>query len=182
MAQAKQGKKIVLLWRLLKDAAEKEGTLMLFQTEHSTEKSRDGDSIITKTGTIRKPGELEEEVPFTSLAAVDDPVIDFLDTAIDEGEILELWEVDMNKEATGGKYPAKYRQGYLTELSKAANAEDEVEISGTFATNMKAQSGEATFSFDQMEAVQYQFRDTIKVTEGGGGGSSSSGGGGEEGE
>ena len=88
----------------------------------------------------------------------------------------------MNKEATGGKYPAKYRQGYLTELSKAANAEDEVEISGTFATNMKAQSGEATFSFDQMEAVQYQFRDTIKVTEGGGGGSSSSGGGGEEGE
>ena len=166
MAQVKQGKKIVLLWRLLKDAAEKEGTLMLFQTEHSTEKSRDDDSVVTKTGTIRKPGELEEEVPFTSLAAVDDPVIDFLDTAIDDGELLELWEVDMNKEPADGKYPAKYRQGYLTELSKAANAEDEVEISGTFATNMKAQTGEATFSFDQMEAVQYQFRDTIKVTEG----------------
>ena len=93
MAQAKQGKKIVLLWRLLKDAAEQEGTLMLFQTEHSTERSRDGDSVVTKTGTIRKSGELEEEVPFTSLAAIDDPVIEYLETAIDDGELLELWEV-----------------------------------------------------------------------------------------
>ena len=164
MAQAKQGKKIVLLWRLLKDAAAQVGTLMLFQTEHSTEKSRDGDSVVTKTGTIRKPGELEEEVPFTSLAAIDDPVIEYLETAIEDGELLELWEVDMNQKPVSGKYPAKYRQGYLTELSQAANAEDEVEISGTFVTNMKAQSGEATFSLDQMDAVQYQFRDTIKVT------------------
>lgn len=163
MAKVKQGKKIVLLWRMLRDAAENEGTLMLFQTEHSVEKSRDGDSVVTKTGAIRNAGEVEEEVPFTSLAAVGDPVLDYLDAAIDEGELLELWEIDMNNEPSGGKYPATYRQGYLTELSYSANAEDEVEVSGTFATNMRAQKGDATFSMEQMDAVQYQFRDTIPV-------------------
>lgn len=168
MAEAKvlQGKKIVLLWRLREKAATEKGTMMMFQTEHDVEKSRDSDSIETKSGTIRKPGKFEEEVPFTSLAAAGDPVIELLNEAIDEGKLVELWEVDVNGEETEGKYPAVYRQGYLTELSKSANAEDEVEIEGTFATNMKGQKGEATLTLAQIEAIQYQFKDTTVDTEG----------------
>nr|WLJ25814.1 MAG: major tail protein [Firmicutes phage HS10] len=165
MAQAKKGKKIVLLWRLLKDAKTKDGGLMMFQTEHSVEKSRDSDSVVTKTGTIRNLGALEEEVPFTSLCATDDPVLDYLNTAIDEGEELELWEVDMNMEANAGKYPAKYRRGYLSKLSYTANAEDNVEVEGTFATEMQAQKGEVALTLSQTEAAQYQFRGTEKVTQ-----------------
>lgn len=163
MAQAKKGKKVILLWRLLKDSKEKDGTLMMFQTEHSVDKSRDSDSVITKTGVIRNVGALEEEISFTSLCATDDPVLEYLDTAIDAGEELELWEVDMNGEGKAGKYPAKYRRGYLSELNFTANAEDNMEVEGTFATEMQAQKGEVALTTQQMEAAQYQFRGTEKV-------------------
>ena len=161
--EAKKGKNLVLLWRLLDDEKANAGTLMMFQTEHSVEKSSDSDSTVTKTGTIQSTSVMEEEVPFTSLVAVDDPVIEWLNEAIDEGKLLEQWEIDITKEGASGKYPAKYRQGYLTELSTKANAEDDVEVEGTFKTNMKAQKGEATFTMEQLEAVQYQFKDTLKV-------------------
>lgn len=166
MAEAKKGKNLVLLWRLLENETTDAGTLMMFQTEHSVEKSSDSDSTVTKTGTIQSTSVMEEEIPFTSLVADDDPVIEWLHEAIDEGKLLEQWEIDISKEAVEGKYPAKYRQGYLTELSTTANAEDDVEVEGTFKTSMKAQKGEATFTMEQLEAVQYQFKDTIKVTEG----------------
>lgn len=165
MAQAKKGKNVLLLWRLLKDAKEKDGALMMFQTEHSVEKSRDSDNVVTKTGTLKNVGGLEEEVPFTSLCANGDPVLDYLNTAIDDGEELELWEVDMNEASQAGKYPAKYRRGYLSELNYTANAEDNMEVEGTFATEMKAQKGEVSLTPAQMEAVQYQFRGIEKVTE-----------------
>lgn len=161
--EAKKGKNLVLLWRLLEDEKTNTGTLMMFQTEHSVDKSSDSDSTVTKTGTIQSTSVMEEEVPFSSLVANDDPVIDWLHEAIDDGKLLEQWEIDITKDAAAGKYPATYRQGYLTELSTKANAEDDVEIEGTFKTNMKAQKGEATFTMEQLEAVQYQFRDTVSV-------------------
>lgn len=163
--EAKKGKNLVLLWRLLEDEKTNAGTLMMFQTEHSVDKSSDSDSTVTKTGTIQSTSVMEEEVPFSSLVANDDPVVDWLHEAIDDGKLLEQWEIDITKDAAAGKYPATYRQGYLTELSTKANAEDDVEIEGTFKTNMKAQKGEATFTMEQLEAVQYQFRDTVRVAE-----------------
>ena len=164
MAEAKKGKNLVLLWRLLENETTDAGTLMMFQTEHSVEKSSDLDSTVTKTGTIQSTSVMEEEIPFTSLVADDDPVIEWLHEAIDEGKLLEQWEIDISKEADEGKYPAKYRQGYLTELSTTANAEDDVEVEGTFKTSMKAQKGEATFTMEQLDAVQYQFKDTLVAT------------------
>lgn len=161
MAEALQGKKIVLLWRLLSKAAEGAGSLMMFQTEHSVEKSSDSESTVTKTGTIRSAAEVEEEIPFKSIVAKDDPVFEYINTAIDNGEKLELWEVDTNYEQEDGKYPGKYRQGYLTELSYTANAEDLMEVEGTFATDMKAQKGQCTLTMEQIEAAQYAFRDTV---------------------
>ena len=161
--EAKKGKDLVLLWRLLDKDKTNTGTLMMFQTEHSVEKSSDSEKTVTKTGTILSTSSVEEEVPFSSLVANDDPVVDWLNEAIDNGKILELWEVDISKAPVSQKYPATYRQGYLTGLSMKANAEDDVEIEGTFQTNMKAQKGQATFTTAQLEAVQYKFRDTTKV-------------------
>lgn len=165
MAEVKKGKKIVLLWRLLSQDKETDGKMMMFQEEHSVEKSRDADSTETKSGTIKDTKMLEEEVPFTSLLANDDPCFDVLNTAIDNAEKVELWEVDMNVkiENKENTYPAKYRQGYITELNVTANAEDNVEVEGTFATEMKAQTGEVELTAAQIEAAQYKFRNTDKV-------------------
>lgn len=165
MAQPKKGKKIVLLWRLLSKDHEQEGKMMMFQEEHSVEKSRDADSTETKSGTIKDIKMLEEEVPFTSILSNDDPCYDVLNAAIDNGEKVEQWEVDLNVEETENGYPAKYRQGYITELTLTANSEDNVEVEGTFATEMKAQDGFVKLTAEQIEAAQYAFRGTETVTQ-----------------
>lgn len=157
---ALQGKNVVLLWRLEKNRKTDIGTLLMFQTEHNVEKTRDSDSVATKSGTIRKAGVMEEEISFSSIVGVGDKMIDTLNEAIDDGLLIELWEVDITKTGSAeNKYSAIYRQGYITSLSKTANAEDEVEIEGTYATNMKGQKGEVTLTVEQIEAIQYTFKD-----------------------
>lgn len=163
--EAIQGKNQILLWRLLKDAATKSGTKLAFQTEHSVSKSRSTDTTITKDGPIVTGGGLEEEVPFNCIMAKDDPVVKLLNTAIIENEVLELWEVDITDKGEAGKYPGKYRQGVLSELNETKNAEDLVELEGTFITNGTAKEGEVTLTAEQAEVVQYAFRDVIPVTE-----------------
>lgn len=163
--EAIQGKKQILLWRLLKDATTNAGTKLAFQTEHSVSKSRGMDTTITKDGPIVTGGGLEEEVPFSCIMGKGDPVVDLLNTAILENEVLELWEVDVTDKGESGKYPGKYRQGLLSELNETKNAEDLVELEGTFVTNGTAKTGEVTLTDEQAEVVQYAFRDVIKVTE-----------------
>ncbi len=58
------------------------------------------------------------------------------------------------------KYPATYYQGYITEYSKSAGAEDTVEISFTFAPNGVGVDGQATLTTEQAAVVQYVFKDT----------------------
>ena len=48
MPIAKKGIDSILLFRVLKDAQTAEGAKLAFQTEHSTEKSRDTNSVKTK--------------------------------------------------------------------------------------------------------------------------------------
>lgn len=165
MASPKKGKEVVLLWRLLSKDHEQEGKMMMFQKEHSVEKSRDANSTETKSGTIKDVKAMEEEIPFTSILAEDDPCFDLLNEAIDNGEKVEQWEVDMNGEMGEQGYPAKYRQGYITELKTTLNAEDNVEIEGTFVTELKAQKGFVKLTAEQIEAAQYAFRGTETVAQ-----------------
>lgn len=170
MSTALQGKDVVLLWRKLSDQTLLDAKLMMFQTEHEVSLGRDSDNTTTKFGILVKPGELEDEVSFTTLVDVENKVSDYLEEAMRNGDEMECWEVDITKLRNGetsesGKYPAWYRQGNLTEYSTTHAAEDYSEVSGTFMTNMKAQKGEATFTDAQMEAIQYAFEDTLKKSE-----------------
>lgn len=162
--QAKQGKKIILLWRLLEESSLKKATKLAFQEEHSIEGSVDGgDSKQTKDGAIVTEGSIEEEVPFTSTMGVDDAVSEMLDTAFYERKKLELWEVDMNSKTADGKYKAEYRQGRLNDLTRSAATDDTVVLEGTFKTEGTRQKGEVTLTAEQEEVVQYAFRDTDKI-------------------
>jgi len=58
------------------------------------------------------------------------------------------------------QFPATYYQGYLTEYSKTAGAEDTVEVSFTYVINAHGVDGNATLSEEQAEVVQYLFKDT----------------------
>jgi len=167
-AEAVQGKKIVYLYRIMKDAETTDGTTLAFTTENSRTKSKDSDSTITKDGAIRTPGAAEVEISATSILAKGDTLIDKLEAAMDSDDIIEIWEANLDEPATGegageNKFKGMYFQGYLTEIERASNAEDSVEISLTFGINGVGEHGDVTVSAAQQEIANYVFKDTAKT-------------------
>lgn len=164
-ATAVSGKKIVYLFRVLSMAASKAGATLAFTTENTRTKSKDADSTVTKDGTIRTPGAAEVEITATALLAKGDALIDELEEAMDNNELIEVWEANLDEPATGGsnKFKGAYYQGYLTEFEKTSNAEDFVECSLTFGINGDGVKGDVTVTTEQQEIANYVFADTSKT-------------------
>lgn len=161
---AKQGKDIILLYRLLSKATEEAAWKLAFQTEHSNEKTRDYNTTATKDGPVGALAEVEYSLSATSIAANGDPHLDEMDKAFDDGEIIEVWEIDKAEKVSDGKYKAKYLRAYLTSFSYKPNSEDALELSLEFGVFGKPQKGQATLTAEQADVVQYVFKDTAKET------------------
>lgn len=164
-AEAVSGKKIVYLYRIMSKAATADGAALAFTTENSRTKSKDADSTETKDGPIRTPGASEVEITATSILAVGDKLVKDLETAMDNDEIIEIWEANLAEPAEGGpnKFKGSYYQGYLTEIEITSNAEDFVEVSLTFGINGNGVAGDVTVSSEQQEIAKYVFADTAKT-------------------
>ena len=166
-AEAIQGKKIVYLYRIKKDAATTDGTLIAFTTENGRTKSKDADSTATKDGSIRT-GTAEVEITATSILSKGDGMIDKLEDAMDADEIIEIWEANLAEKAETGdnKFKGMYFQGFLTEFEKTSSAEEFVECSLTFGINGSGKRGDVTVTVEQQEAADYVFTDTPKTGSG----------------
>lgn len=164
-AEAVQGKNIVYLYRIKSEAAQQDGVALAFTTENERTKSKDGDSTVTKDGSIRTPGAIEQEITATSILAKGDKLVGKLEDALDNDELIEIWEANLSEPAEGGsnKFAGRYFQGYLTEVSLSSSAEDHVEVSLTFAINGKGAKGNVTVSAEQQEIANYVFTDTAKT-------------------
>lgn len=160
--KAVQGNKLIYLYRILSEAATEDAMAMAFVTENTKTKSRDAESTITKDGAIRTPaGASEVEISATSILAKGDELITKLENALDEGELIEIWEVNLEEPAqTSGKFKGTYYQGYLTEFEVTASAEEFVEIATTFGINGSGAKGDVTVSADQQAIATYVFKDT----------------------
>ena len=158
---AKQGKDIILLYRLLSKATKEAAWKLAFQTGHSNEKTRDYNTTATKDGTIGSLAAIEYSLSATSIAANGDPHLDEMDKAFDDGEIIEVWEIDKAEKGSDGKYKAKYLRAYLTSFSYEPNSEDALELSLEFGVFGKPQKGQATLTEQQANVVQYVFKDTV---------------------
>ncbi|ANT43476.1 major tail protein [Lactococcus phage 53801] len=158
---AKQGKDIILLYRLLSKATKEAAWKLAFQTEHSNEKTRDYNTTATKDGTIGSLAAIEYSLSATSIAANGDPHLGEMDDAMDNGDIIEVWEIDKAEKGSDGKYKAKYLRAYLTSFSYEPNSEDALELSLEFGVFGKPQKGQATLTEEQANVVQYVFKDTI---------------------
>lgn len=163
--EAVQGKKLVYLYRVAKNEATKDGTQIAFTTENERTKSKDADSTATKDGSIRTPGTAEVEITATSILAKGDEVIDELEEAMDNDDLIEIWEANLDEPADAGenKFKGTYFQGYLTEISRSSSAEDFVEVSLTFGINGDGAKGDVTVSAEQQEMAAYVFKDTTKT-------------------
>lgn len=164
MPVAKKGIDSILLFRLLSEATKVDGAKLAFQTEHSSEKSRDTNSIKTKDGVLQSVGGIEVSLSATTIMTEDDELVAKLEKAMDKGELLEVWEIEKNAKKQGDKYEAVYYQGYLTSFKKTKNAEDLIELELEVAVNGVGAKGYATLNANQAEVVQYEFTDTTKST------------------
>lgn len=164
MPVAKKGIDSILLFRLLSEASKADGAKLAFQTEHSTEKSRDTNSVKTKDGVLQSVGGIEVSITATTIMAEDDELVAKLETAMDNGELVEVWEIEKNAKKQGNKFEAVYYQGYLTSFKKTKNAEDLIELELEFAVNGTGVKGYATLNDSQAKVVQYEFADTTKGT------------------
>lgn len=166
-AEAVSGKKLVYLYRILKNAANTDGATLAFTTENSRTKSKDADATETKDGTIRTPGAAEVEISATSILAKGDTLIDELEAAMDNGDIVEVWEANLDEPvgtgSTSNKFKGAYYQGYITEFEKTSTAEDFVECSLTFGINGTGVKGEVTVTAAQQAIASYVFADTKKT-------------------
>lgn len=182
--EAKQGIHSILLFRLLKDAKEETATKLAFQTEHEVGKSRDVDGQKTKDGIIQSVGALEYDFKATSILAKGDKLAAKLEKAMEDGELVEIWDIDSEeaiKQPEGneiakvwgiengtngenGKYLATYYRGYISSFSAKKNAEENIEIEMEFAINGVGKKGFATLTEQQKAAVQYAFKDTTSET------------------
>lgn len=162
-----QGKRIIYLYRILKDAATDDAKALAFTTENERTKSRDTDTTETKDGPIRTPGALETEITTTAIfSSESDEMITKLEKAVDDSEKVEIWEVNLDKPGTSdnvGKFAAKYFQGYVTEFGSTSSAEDHAEASLTFGIEGTGADGYATVSDEQQEIASYVFADTEKT-------------------
>lgn len=158
---AKQGKDIILLYRVLSKASKEAAWKLAFQTEHSNEKTRYYNTTATKDGIIGSLAAIEYSLSATSIAANGDPHLGEMDDAMDNGDIIEVWEIDKAEKGSDGKYKAKYLRAYLTSFSYEPNSEDALELSMEFGVFGKPQKGNATLTEEQANVVQYVFKDTV---------------------
>ncbi|SQF66352.1 phage major tail protein, TP901-1 family [Streptococcus dysgalactiae] len=164
--EAKQGIHSILLFRLLEKASDNAAAKLAFQTEHEVGKSRDIDGKKTKDGVIQSLGALEYDFKATSILAKGDKLAGDLEKAMEEGKVIEIWDVDSEEaskdSSNSGKYPATYYQGYISSFNAKKNAEENIEIEMEFAINGVGQRGFATLTEAQKLAVQYKFTDTTE--------------------
>lgn len=163
-AKAVQGAKIMYLFRPLSKAATNDALAMAFVTENERTKSKDVETTQTKDGSILTPGATEGEITATAILSVEDTMAEELEDAMDNNEIMEIWEVNLDKPSdTDGKYKGKYFQGYMTEFSLSSSAEEHAEYSTTFALNGKGAKGDVTVSDAQKAVAEYVFADSTKT-------------------
>lgn len=162
--EAIQGKKIVYLFRLYKEASTASGEIMAFTTENERTKSKDADTTETKDGSIRTPGSSEMEITATCILSTGDTMIDKLEEAMDNDELIEIWEANLAEKAESGdnKFKGMYFQGYITEIGKSSPADEHVEISLTFGINGSGAKGDVTVTTEQQEVASYVFKDSTQ--------------------
>ncbi len=163
-AEAVQGSKLIYLFRPLSKEATEDAMAMAFTTENERTKSKDFEATATKDGSIMTAGAGEQEITATAILAVGDTMAETLEDAMDNDELMEIWEANLaEKGTTEGTFKGRYFQGYLTEFTLTSSAEEHAEYSTTFAINGKGAKGEVTVSAEQQAVAEYVFKDTQKT-------------------
>ena len=158
-----EGKKIIYLYRLRKDAATKGGLNLAYTTENTSNFSRDSDNTETKDGPVGTPGSLETTVSATAVFSKggDGMTPTEVRNALIAGEDFEIWEINTaDAGTTTGKYNGLYMRAKCTSFELSSPAEDNAEADIEWKVYGTPQAGEVTYS-DSSSSAAYTFRDAV---------------------
>lgn len=162
MKTAVQGKRIIVLYRVLSSAGSLAGQRLALTKENGVSISKDADSTATKDGNVRTPGVAEIEITTTSLLAKGDTMVKALKDAMLKDELIEIWVVNLDEAGESeNTFKGTYYQGFLTNLEESSPADDFVEESLTFGVNGIGVEGNVTVSQDMQDEANYVFRDAV---------------------
>lgn len=167
LQQAVNGIDVIWAMRVIEEEQSENATVLAFQTEGDFNETRDADSKITKSMTLRSPGKLETEGSMTAIWRRGDEAEAKFKKALRKGKKIGFWMIDaLNKHASEeNKFLSEYFEGYLTERGLTFSAEDFVEISYSFGLEGEGQEGYATLTAEQQAVVQYVFKDTTPLAD-----------------
>lgn len=163
MSNPQYGKDTVLYFRLLKDAATKDGARLAYQIEHTINEERSNDVIDTKDGPIVNAGPRSVTIDLTAVSSLDE-VNTLLYTAFTDDEQLEVWEVNLTAPGSGeNKFKAKYMVGKLNSWALPAQVGSTKDISATLTVEQGPLEGEVTLTAEEQANIQTVFRDLPMV-------------------
>lgn len=159
MAEVIEGKKVILLFRLVKERATKPATQLAYEISNTLNRERNTDEQETKTGMIKSVGASNESIEFEFLqsSAV---VNDMLNYAYENNEEVEFWRVNLNDKDASGKFDAYTGTGLLASYPLAAEVASNATISTTLNIQGVVGRIRATITSDQ-EATAQKYYDTV---------------------
>lgn len=163
MSEAVYGKDRILMFRVEGD--KNAATKLSFQTEHTWKYERKTETTKTKDGAVVSDGGLEVTLEIKGISSRDELNV-MLANSVIKGQRLEIWDIDLaGQKNSEGKFPAKYAIGQLSSWEVPANVEELSEISTEASITGRPVDGHATLSAEQVEAIQYVFKDTLAITD-----------------
>ncbi len=160
----KKGKDKILMFRKLSEASSGAAAKLALQIEHTITLANSVESRMTKDGKINTGSGLEATINMTAISSNDEVNLMLMEAVLNN-EKLEVWEVDFSDvQTTTGENPvttygALYMQGNLENWELPADSENFSEFTSTFKVDGKPQSGRTEMTVEQVEEVQYAFRD-----------------------
>lgn len=168
MAEIQQpilGKEKILMFRKESENTEAAARLAL-QTSHEIGETRENTTTQTKDGAVVTGGGLTTTITIEAVATRDE-VNEMLHGAVLNGDLLEVWAIDLGATPTEpGKYPARYGQGYLSSWTTPDDVEGLETISTEMTINGRLVDGEVTLTPEQEEEIAYAFRDVVATVPG----------------
>lgn len=149
-----QGIDLIYLFR---EEGEDESAWKLgYQTDGSTEETREYESTPTKDGARRSPGEYEGSHSISSLMVSDDPYLQILKGAVRDKspKRIEVWEIDRTDIGEEDEIPGDYSKDYVTSVSRNPGAEGDVELEIETEVDGTIISGEVKVTEELKEILQ----------------------------
>lgn len=165
--EATKGKRMIQMFRLYSQRTEKNAKRPALMTESSESISVSADATQTKDGPIRNAADPEIELEITCVLGVEDDFMGELKNAVKNGELIEAWNINLDRKGTGDdadKYECTYYQGYGTSFETSAPSDGNVEVTFGYGVNGKGLDSFATVPSDVIDEALYVFADTTKVT------------------